>query len=306
METIVFVDKPQLTDTQLAQLKKAGKLIIASSLWPKEDEVLQLLTQATIIVSKWIPITRKILDNSPHLKYIVMAMTGYQDWVDAGVVKEKNIIVSNVPAFSSEAVAEHSILLMLAIVRNLVAAHNDLTNRGKFDPKDLQGQELAGKTLGIVGYGNIGRRLGQLARCFDMKVISVNSGSTRRDLNNLLKRSNFLSINVPLTPLTEKMIGDEELSLLPKGAVVINTSRGKVIDEKALIKYLQNGHLLGAGLDVFAQEPPDKNNLIFKLPNVVVTPHIAYNTKEAYDRLMEGVIANLEAYALGKPINRVI
>ena len=306
METIVFVDKPQLTDTQLEQLKKAGKLIIATSLWPKEDEVLQLISRATIIVSKWIPITRKLLDHSPHLKYIVMALTGYQDWIDAEAAVEKKIIISNVPAFSSQAVAEHSILLMLSLFRNLVPAHNDLTNRGRFDPKDLQGQELAGKTLGIIGYGNIGKRLGQLARCFDMKVISVNSGSTKADLNNLLKRSDFLSINVPLTPLTETMIGEKELSLLPKGAVVINTSRGKVIDEKALIKYLRNGHLLGAGLDVFAQEPPDKDNPLFKLLNVVVTPHIAYNTKEAYLRLMEGVIENLEAFVKGKPINRVI
>jgi len=306
METIVFVDKPELTHSQLTRLKKAGKLIIASLLWPKEDEVLGLISHATIIVSKWIPITRKILENSPHLKYIVMALTGYQDWIDAEAVKEKNIIVSNVPAFSSEAVAEHCLLLMLAVFRNLVSAHNNLTKIGKFDPKDLQGQELAAKTLGIIGYGNIGKRLGDLARCFDMNVISVNSGSTKRDFNNLLTRSDIVSINVPLTPQTEKMIGDYELSLLPKGAVVVNTSRGKVIDEKALIKHLGNGHLLGAGLDVFAQEPPDKNNPLFKLPNVVVTPHIAYNTKEAYLRLMEGVIENLEAFVKGKPINRVI
>ncbi len=303
-EKIVFLDKLQISEELIENLKKQVDVVLPRSSWPKEKEVLELVKDATIVVSKWVYIDEKIFQNAKNLHYVVMAMTGYQNWTDVKAARKYKIKVSNVPAFSSESVAEHVILLMLSVSRQLNLAQNTI-KKGKFDPKGNAGEELKGKTLGILGYGNIGRRVGELARAFGMKIAYVNSKSSRTDLEKMLKKSNVLSINVPLTTETERLIGDKELSLLPVGAIVVNTSRGRVIDEKALIKHLKNKHLYGAGLDVFGKEPPDKNNPLFSLPNVVFTPHIAWNTRQSQERLAQGVAKNIESYLRGKPINIV-
>ncbi|MCL4338336.1 3-phosphoglycerate dehydrogenase [Patescibacteria group bacterium] len=303
-EKIVFLDKLQISEELIDKLKKQADVVLPYSSWPKEKEVLELVKDATIIVSKWVYIGEKIFQNAKNLHYVVMAMTGYQNWTDIKAARKYKVRVSNVPAFSSESVAEHAILLMLSVSRQLNLAQNTI-KIGKFDPKGNAGEELKGKTLGILGYGNIGRRVGKLARAFGMKTVYINSKSSQSDLENLLRQSNVLSINIPLTPETEKLIGEKELSLLPAGAIVVNTSRGKVVDEKALIKYLKNRHLYGAGLDVFEKEPPDKNNPLFSLSNVVVTPHIAWNTRQSQERLANGVTKNIESYLQGKPVNIV-
>ena len=303
-EKIVFLDKLQVSDGLIKKLSKQADVVLPKTAWPEEKEVIKLVQDATIVVSKWIFIGEKVLQNAPKLKYAVMAMTGYQNWTDIPAARKYKVKISNVPAFSSEAVAEHAILLMLAVFRNLNSAQNAV-HKGQFDPKGNVGEELRGKTLGILGYGNIGRRVGELATAFGMRIIYINSKSKRGDLESMLRRSDVLSVNIPLTPQTERLIGNKELSLLPKGAIVVNTSRGKVIDEKALIKHLKNGHLYGAGLDVFEKEPPDKDNPLFSLPNVVATPHIAWNTRQSQERLAEGVAENIESYLAGKPINVV-
>ena len=138
-----------------------------------------------------------------------------------------------------------------------------------------------------------------------MKTLFIDSKTPRKKFEEILSVSDYLSVNTPLTAKTEKLIGAKELSFLPKGAIVINTSRGKVIDEKELIKHLKNGHLGGAGLDVFEREPPEKDNPLFKLENVVATPHIAWNTVESQHHLAQGVIENIEKFISGKPVNIV-
>jgi len=193
---------------------------------------------------------------------------------------------------------------MLSVSRKLLIANASIS-KGEFDPKAYKGIELKDKTIGIVGAGNIGGRIGEIAKGFGMKVLFVDSKTSRNKFEEILSQSQYLSINTPLTPKTEKLIGEKEFSLLPKGAIVINTSRGKVIDEMELVKQLQNGHLGGAGLDVFEKEPPKKDNPLFTLANVVATPHIAWNTAESQHRLAEGVVTNIEAFCAGKPIHIV-
>ncbi|MBI2611733.1 glycerate dehydrogenase [Candidatus Gottesmanbacteria bacterium] len=301
---IVFLDKLAIPENLLKKLEDRATVILPKQSWPNEEEVIKSAKDATILVSKWVHIGEKILRNAPNLSYVVMAMTGYQDWVDIKKARVYNIKVSNVPDFSTEAVAEHAILLILSVLRRLNSAQSTL-KRGEFDPKFFKGVELKGKTLGIIGFGHIGKRIAEIAKGFGMKIVYITSKSSRNDMENLLKKSQILSISVPLTPKTHHLISEKELSLLPKGAIVINTARGKVIDEKALIKYLKSGHLAGAGLDVFDKEPPDKYNPLFSLPNVVVTPHIAWNTKESQERLAEGIVKNIESYLKGNPINIV-
>ena len=303
-EQIVFLDNLKIGNKNVEKLSRYGKIIRHANDWPDEEKAIKLAQDSTIIINKWIFISQKILSASKNLRYVVMAMTGYHDWIDIDAARKLKIKVSNVPAFSSQAVAEHAILLMLSVIRKLLPANSDLKN-GNFNSKSFKGIELSGKTLGIIGYGNIGQHIAQLARGFGMNILTADSKSSKKEIETLLSKSYFLSVNTPLTPQTEKLIGENELSLLPQGAVVINTSRGKVIDEEALIDHLKNGHLGGAGLDVFAKEPPAKNNPLFSLPNVVTTPHIAWNTKESLERLGDGVVANIEAFLKGKPINIV-
>lgn len=301
---IVFLDQFTLSKSHIVKLKTLGNVQLAQTDWPSQKDIIRLISLATILISKWIYMGEKIFANSPNLKYVVMAMTGYHNWVDIEAAKKHSISVSNVPAFSSESVAEHAILLILSVSRKLLAATSSIS-KGEFDPKAYKGSELKDKTLGIIGAGNIGGRVGEIAKGFGMRVLFIDSKTSREKFEAILSRSDYLSINVPLTPKTEKLIGEKELSLLPKGAVVINTSRGKVIDEKALTTALQSGHLGGAGLDVFEKEPPNIDNPLFKLDNVVSTPHIAWNTVESQYRLAQGVVANIEAFVKDKPFNIV-
>lgn len=305
-ETIVFLDTLALSSSQVKRLEKFGSLMRYEKDWPNDKEVIVRATPATILVSKWVYISEKIFSHAPKLKFVVMAMTGYHDWVDIKAAQRRNIAVSNVIDFSTEAVAEHTLLLMLAVAKKLNPSFLDV-RKGIFNPKDSPylGFELKGKSLGIVGYGHIGKRLGELAQAVEMHVSYVDSKSTKEQFHTLLQKSQILSIHTPLTNLTHHLIGESELKMLPEGAVVINTSRGKVIDEKALIEALKNGHLTGAGLDVFDCEPIEKNNPLLSMNNVILTPHIAYATEESYARLSEGVVRNIEAFVAGKPINIV-
>ncbi|MBI2617760.1 3-phosphoglycerate dehydrogenase [Candidatus Gottesmanbacteria bacterium] len=303
---IAFLDNLKIMEEHITQLQHFGSVIQSPSDWPKQDEVLQLVSNATIIVSKWVYISETILANAPHLQYVVMAMTGYQDWVDMEAIKKRKLLVSNVPAFSTEAVAEHALLLMLTVARRLPHASKQIQS-GIFNPKEksLQGFELKGKTLGIIGRGHIGSRIEELAKVCGMNVFSINSTSSKEEFHKLLRKSEIISVNTPLTPKTFHLLSEKELSLTQKGTVIINTSRGKVISEKALIKYLQNGHLAGAGLDVFEKEPLPAGNPLLKMSNVVATPHIAYNTRESYKRLCDGVVENIKAFIAEKPKNVV-
>lgn len=304
--TIVILDKLYLEDSHIKRLKKVGTLMRFQDDWPDERESIIRAEKATILVSKWVYISPKIIRNAHTLQYAVLAMTGYQDWVDIEAARSCNILVSNVPNFSTEAVAEHAIMLMLTVAKKLNPSFLDV-QKGLFNPKDerYRGFELQGKKLGIVGYGNIGKRIAQIARSIGMHVCSINSSSTRIELETLLKQSDIVSLNIPFTPQTSHMICAKELSLLASGAIIINTSRGKVIDEKALINALKSGHIAGAGLDVLEDEPPAKTNQLLTMENVVITPHIAYATGETFVRLADGVVSNIEAFAAGKPINVV-
>jgi glycerate dehydrogenase len=263
----------------------------------------------------------------PSLKYIAITATGY-DNVDLAACRKRGVLVSNVPGYARQSVPEHVMMLMLALRRNLPAYQKAIRDgRWQISPQptvnDIPVEDLHGATLGLIGYGNLAKGVEKLARAFGMEILIAahkRLGSSpnrcmhqtgpdpRRDaFEEVLRRSDVVSLHVPLNDQTRNMIGPAELALMKPSAILINTARGGLVDEKALAEALREGRLGGAGVDVLSQEPPRQGNplLDIHLPHLIVTPHIAWTSRQAQEILAEEVIKNIEAFAAGKPWNIV-
>jgi D-3-phosphoglycerate dehydrogenase / 2-oxoglutarate reductase len=251
-----------------------------------------------VIVRSRTKLTKEMIDKANNCKIIARVGVGL-DNIDLDAAKAKNIRVINAVEGAMNAVAEQVLGLMLSLARNIARADREIRN-GNWLKKELMGSELKGKYLGIVGLGNIGKRLGRLARALNMNIIgydvvpideefSKEVGLMKSDLDTLLQSSDYVSLHVPLLDSTYHLINAEKLSTMKKTACIINTSRGGVVDEKALYDALKNGTLGGAALDVFEKEPATDNPLT-TIPNVILTPHIGAQTKEAQS-LAANVIA---------------
>jgi D-3-phosphoglycerate dehydrogenase len=233
-------------------------------------------------------------------------------YADLEAAKKTGIVVSHVPGYATEAVAEFTFALFLAAIRKLPSADKHV-RRGSFDWRPFGGMELRGKTLGIIGTGSIGCRVAEIAGAFKMRVLGYDKyPNVRRaeevgikyvDLNNLMAESDFITLHVTLTSETEKLIGKKEIQAMKKGVVIVNTSQGKVIDEKALINALKSGKIAFAGLDVFEEEPPAKDNPLFKLENTILSPHIGFHTVEAAKRCTDICVDNVVKFLGGHPQN---
>lgn len=242
-----------------------------------------------IIVRSATRVTREVIENGKRLKVIGRAGSGL-DNIDIATARALGVEVRNCPEANTLAVAEHTIALMLALARHLVDAVTSLKG-GQWEKTRFMGRGLAGRTLGIVGYGRIGREVAKRARAFGMRVLVNQRRLTPElaldvdvqavDLNDLLAESDFVSLHVPLRPENVGMIGREQLARMKPGAYLINTSRGKIVDEEALLEALNSGHLAGAALDVYAEEPPDPRSPLIRHPHVLCTPHIAAMTEDA-------------------------
>lgn len=269
------------------------------------------------------------------LKLIATRSTGY-DHIDLDYCHQHGIVISNVPNYGDSTVAEHAFALLLAVSRHLVAAAEH-TRRGEFGSAGLRGFELRGKTLGVVGTGRIGRRVIEIARGFGMRVVAFDRnpdasaaahlGFDYLDLDQLLAASDVVTLHVSAAPGNRHLLGARELATMKKGSVLINTARGSLIDPAALVRVLTEGRLRGAGLDVLPAEPlireeaeifrSDRHDTdtelralladhaLLRFPNVVVTPHVAFNTDEALQRILDTTLANIEAFACGTPQNAV-
>jgi D-3-phosphoglycerate dehydrogenase len=279
---------------------------------PKSDEELrERMRGADIVIVGWSNITKEILESVPNLKMLAIWATTCH-YVDLEAAKKRGIVVTHVPGYGTEAVAEHVFVLLLATIRKLLLADHQV-REGKFDWRPLKGAELADKTIGIVGTGAIGCRVGEIAKGFRMRILGYDImpnhkraqeiGMKYVDLQTLLKESDIISLHVTLTANSEHLIGKKEFEMMKNGAVLINTSQGKVVDEKALVDDLTSGKLSCAGLDVFSQEPPARDNPLFKLDNVVLTPHIGFHTSEAVERCSDICIDNVAKFLEGRPQN---
>lgn len=280
-----------------------------------EDLILERVQDATVVVTKEMKVPGKIIRQFPDsVKMICEAGTGYNN-IDLDAVREKGIMLCNIPAYSSERVAHTGIMMMMNLasemqkqIRMLAEGNHDNFHKHLM----VKHVELNGKTLGLIGYGNIAKEMSKVAQALGMRVI-VSTRTPREDsegvhftdFDTVLRESDFLSLNCPLNETTRHMINKAALDKMKSSAYIINTARGALIDEGALIRALQGGVIAGAGLDVQEVEPLDENSPLFTMDSVIITPHMGWRGLETRQRLIDLLRENIKAFAKGQPINRV-
>ncbi len=281
----------------------------------EEDRVLERADGYDMIIANKTPLTRETLSKLKDLKYIGLLSTGF-NIVDWEYCKEKGIPVCNVPTYSTDAVAQCTFAHILEFT-NRVAIHSASVHSGAWSRnpdfcfREAPLWELKGKTIGIIGFGKIGKAVADIAFAFGMRVLAnTNHPAPYKDVeftdrDTLIAQSDFITLHCPLNPSTKGMVNAEFLGKMKKSAMIINTSRGPVIDETALADALKNGTIAAAGLDVMEFEPPKADNPLFGLDNVTITPHIAWAGFETRSRLMGIVKENIDAFIAGNPVNVV-
>ncbi|MDO4370436.1 MAG: D-2-hydroxyacid dehydrogenase [Clostridia bacterium] len=270
------------------------------------------IADADIVLTNKVILNRELIQNAKNLKYIGVLATGY-NVVDTAAARECNVIVTNIPAYSTDSVAQMVFALLLEICHH-VGHHSERVRAGAWSACpdfcfwDYPLIELAGKTMGIIGYGRIGHRVAEIARCFGMRVIAWTR--TPRDpecvsLDELLAQSDVISLHCPLFPETKNLIRRETIEKMKDGVIIINTSRGPVVNDADLRDALLSGKVYAAGADVASVEPLPADNPLMGLKNMFYTPHIAWATYEARCRLMDIAAKNIQAFVSGAPINVV-
>ena len=276
-------------------------------------EIVERLKGATVAVINKVPMRAETLAQLPDLKLIAVAATG-TDVIDKAAAKEHGITVVNIRNYAFNTVPEHVIALMFALKRKIVNYHTDVQNgvwnsSRQFCFFDHDINDVAGSTIGIVGYGAIGKSIGKRCEALGMKVIAYDTFPQEGlvDFETILRDSDVITLHAPLTPETRNMIGAEELKKMKKTAVLINTARGGLVDEKALAEALKAGTIGGAGFDVLTEEPPRNGNVLLdpSIPNLIVTPHVAWASREAMQILADQLVDNVDAFVGGKPQNVV-
>ena len=308
---VVVVDHVYLEKEHIKKLRSIADLEIFDEPPKTPDELKERIKSADIVIVGWSDLTKNVIDSTKQLKMISIWATTCH-YADLKAAKERGIVVTHVPGYATEAVAEHTFALLLAAIRRLPQADKHI-RKGGFDWRPFGGGELYGKTIGIIGTGSIGFRVAELAKAFKMQILGYDKypnlkraeevGMKYVDLNTLLKGSDVITLHVTLTSETERLIGKKEVEVMKKGAILINTSQGKVIDEKALIDALKLGKISLAGLDVFEEEPPSKDNPLFNLDNIILSPHVGFHTIESAKRCTDICIDNVLKFLEGHPQN---
>jgi phosphoglycerate dehydrogenase-like enzyme len=304
---IVITDKIVLSEDATSKIKNLPATVYDDT--PTEaSEIIRRIKDAEIITANYIDITAPIIDAAPNLKYIIVPSVGYE-WVDYKYAASKGIKVLNCPTHNSLAVAEHAIALLFATARKITESNRALRS-GTWQQDPYEGFELNGKSLGLVGYGNIGKNVERMAQGLGMQVSHTNSHSTSEELDSLMSDSDVVVLCLPLNEDTKGIIDARRLGLMRSSAVLVNVARGAIVNQTALRAALESGQIRGAGLDVFAGEPltgtPSAEIVaLSQLPNVVATPHIGYNTKETAVRLGIELLADIQSCIGKAPIHAV-
>lgn len=318
MKKIVILDGYTLNPGDLSweTLKQFGDVVIYDR--TPVDKIVERAAGAEIIFTNKTPISEDVLNQLDSLKFIGVLATGY-NVINTEVAKAKGIIVANVPGYGTTSVVQMTFALLLELCLH-VQRHSDTVMEGNWAKSvdwcywDYPLVELSGKTIGIIGFGRIGQQVGDVATAFGMNIIGTSrtqSDQSHRknfkwaDVTELLEQSDVVSIHCPLFPDTQGLINMENLKRMKRSAFLLNTSRGPIIVDKDLADALNNDVIAGAGIDVLPVEPPSEDNPLFKAKNCIITPHIAWATKEARERLMEITVKNLTAFINGNPVNVV-
>lgn len=314
MEKIVFLDRA----TCVADVRRP----IFAHQWEeypatRPGQVVERLKDATIAITNKVPIRREALERLPGLKMVAAAATGTNN-IDTDCCRERGIVVSNIRNYSVHTVPEHVFMMTLALRRNLIAFRADVQDGAwqkatQFCLFTHPVRDLYGSTLGIMGHGSIGKSVEQIASAFGMRVLiaehkgvtDVRPGYTAFD--TVLRESDVITLHLPLNEQSRHLISTAEFARMKPDALLINTARGGLVDEAALLDALRSGRIGGAGFDVLEKEPPTQGHPLLDLdmPNFIMTPHIAWSGREAMQTLADQLIDNIEAYAAGSPQNRV-
>ncbi len=281
------------------------------------DKIIERATGAEMILTNKVPLDAATIESLPGLKYIGVLATGY-NIVDTEAAKKAGVVVCNIPSYSTNSVAQQVFALLLAIC-NRTEEYAAGVSAGKwsacadFTYREREWPELAGKTFGVVGFGNIGKRVAAIASALGMQVAVVTSknedelpsGYRKVELDALFSTADVVSLHCPLTADTKGMVDARRLSLMKPNAILINTARGPLVDEQALADVLNQERIFGAGLDVLCNEPPHASCPLLTAKNCIITPHIAWASTEARERLFDIALNNVKAYTEGKPVNVV-
>ena len=319
-KNIVVLDGYTLNpgDLDWSDLRSLGHCTIHNRTLP--EEIVHRAKEAEIILTNKTVLTKNILEQLPRLKYIGVLATGY-NVVDTAAAQQLNITVTNVPAYSTHSVAQTVFALLLELTHH-AGHHSAEVHNGRWSANpdfsfwDFPLVELKGKTFGIVGYGNIGQAVAKIAAAFEMQLLvssrSVHTSHSGQfpqpeftDTETLLRRADIVSLHCALNDQTRLLINNQRLRTMKSSAYLINTGRGPLVDEQALADALNEGRLAGAGLDVLSAEPPSKENPLLSAKNCIITPHIAWASRSARERLMTAAVHNVRSFIDGAPVNVV-
>ncbi len=276
-----------------------------------KEETLQRIKDAEIIITNKVYIGKDEMSAAKNLKLICVAATGYNN-IDTKEAAKQKIIVTNVKGYSTESVAQTVFGYILNIMNSLSENIKD-TQNGKWQKSPVFTMlnhpfyELKGKNLGIIGYGSIGKRVAEIGKTFGMNILiseslkseNTDSSPARLPFADVLKQADIISIHTPLTEQTKDLISEKELKLMKKTAILINAARGGIVNEKALYDALVNNEIRFAAVDVLTEEPPKNENILFNAPNIFITPHIAWTSFEARQKLVSGIAENIKQFLEG-------
>lgn len=297
-------------DLSWDELAKLGELTVYDE--TPAEEILNRIGDAELVLTNKTPITAETIALKPNMRYVGVLATGY-NVVDVAAAKEHGVVVTNVPTYGTQAVAQYVFALLLEICHH-VGHHNAEVQKGRWTNGkhfcfwDYPLIELAGKTFGVIGYGRIGRAAAQLARAFGMKVVAFDPHSESEEmvsLEELLRVSDVISLHCPLTSENTGLINRDTIAQMKDGVIIINTARGPLINENDLREALLSGKVQAAAVDVASVEPIRKENPLLGLDNCLITPHIAWAPKESRQRLMDVAVENVRAFLAGEPVNQV-
>ncbi|MDQ6599093.1 3-phosphoglycerate dehydrogenase [Bacillus salipaludis] len=289
-----------LTDDLLRPLKQIADIQIYEGRPKTQDEFINRVKDADGILLGW-SIPNEVIMNCPKLKIISFTGIGASNFVDLNYTASLGITVTNTPGYADNAVAEHTISLLFSLAKNIHQNHLNVS-RGIWD-QNYSSFELRGKTIGLIGLGGIGHRMAELCKALGMKILCWTFNPNRErghkldltftSLEELLKTADIVSLHIPFTNQTRNLLGKKELSLMKQGSFFLNTSRAEIVDTSSLVELLKEGGIAGAGIDVYDEEPIKKDNPLLSLSNVVLSPHIAFNTPEASREIFSIAINNL-------------
>ena len=305
-------------DLSWEELGKLGELTVYErTSMTDEAEIARRIGGASVVITNKTPITRGVLERCPSVRYISVLATGY-NVIDCAAAREKGIPVSNVPAYGTDVVGQFAIALLLEICHH-IGAHSEAVRQGRWEHStdwcfwDYPLMELAGKTMGIIGFGRIGQKTGTIAKALGMEVLAYSpheSESGRAiaqytDLDTLLAKSDVISLHCPLFPETWELINRETIAKMKDGVIILNNSRGPLIAEQDLADALNSGKVYAAGLDVVGEEPIRGDNPLLRAKNCIITPHISWASRESRQRILDCTVKNVKAFQAGAPIHVV-